>query len=205
MNELKNGRNPFYDTIIELVKSIKSEEETVVFDGRKWGAPAYLLGVIIRQYQVPVDHYFVSAEAKKIWDSITDENIFYYAWQDQVECRSDGITVTEYTGNKKDGIDRPLKRGDKVTFRRVFHDEHIVPVKAIVDWLCSLPKVGYDDIRKAFSSIYICKILKGEDKKLINKFNRPFDYRQALIENYQKANIELYQANFDGTLVPYSY
>lgn len=193
-----------YDYIKELVKSIKRDGSIYIGD-EKWDGSMYLLGQIIRQYCIPKSHYFVSAKAKELWERITDEDMLNYWYQHKVRCLCDEVEIKEFSGNSNSYTRRIIHRGDEFVYRAVFHDEHIVPVKIIIEELCSYTDLTYADIRRALSKIYICKLLKEEDKKILHKSNRPSDYREALKRDYfaDPANIDVYQFDDDGNLKPY--
>jgi len=69
--------NEVLDIIISLVKGVKNDGH-IDSDGRVlWGCN-YLLNQVLRQYDIPKDHYYVSERAAKLWESITSGKIMDY-------------------------------------------------------------------------------------------------------------------------------
>lgn len=178
-------KNEIIDIIISLVKGVNNENHIEAGNQKLWGCE-YLLNQTIRQYEIPTDHYFVSEEAKKLWDHITSDNItdFYYQKKLTLDRVDGSVKLRCYTGNSKKYTEWTPNKGDKLTYRDVFHDEHIVPVKVIIDELVKLPELNYETVTKVLDNIRVCKMLKSEDKKITNKYKRPLDYKKAIAENY---------------------
>ncbi len=181
--------------IIEFLNGCKNEGRIVDDNKDEYCAITnchYLLGQIIRNYHIEYNHYFISENALDLWKKITDEPFFHYWYRDKVlMTKEESIIVYEYVGNSKKFNERLLKKGDKFTFRDVFHDEHIVPIKMILDELLSLDSPNYDNVKKILDKIYICRMLKSEDRKLVNKYNRSTDINEVLKTDYK--DIELIQ------------
>ena len=186
------------DTIILFIKAtkeqenIKSENETIPSIGNA----RYLLGQIIRQLRFDGDkykyHYFVSKNAADKWKQISNKDIFEYYYRMTVYCESkEEIVIHKYKGNGKAFDELQIKSGDKFVYRDVFHDEHMMPVSDIIERLLALDEPNYENVGEILNSIYICKMLKDEDKKLNLKFHRPSDIRQVIEQVYKPAGIEV--------------
>ena len=184
-------QNAMFDCIIGLIHAIRADQQNLIEnDGTQWGAPKYLLSQIIRAYVIPKEHYLVSQGAKETWERISHQRITDYVWQDKVKCEIPGAQIYKYSGNSKEPYDNPvLKLGEDFAYRSVFHDEHLVPVSAIIDELCSYEKPTYADIQHTLSKMRICKMLKAEDRRITVKSNRPSDYKEALLLAYLPVSI----------------
>ena len=101
------------------------------------------------------------------------------------------MLISEYTGNGNVPREkRKVQRGDGFIFRDVFHDEHMIPISLIIDELVSLPNTNEDSVKAILGNIYICRILKSEDRTLPIKYKRPFDL-QEVISMYNAGGIEI--------------
>ena len=170
------------DFIIALIKVHKTERNSVV-DGTSCIRGAhYLLGQIVRQYAIPEKNYYISKKAKALWDQISDENIWNYVYTDKFLMKQD-YKLPRYVGAEKTPREtKVFKKGEKVEFKSVFHDEHIISIKEILNQLDEIPKndLNHDSVKKILDSIVICRILKEEDKNLARKRYNTFK------ENYEK-------------------
>lgn len=175
--------------IIELVKASKAGncyEE----NGERLYNPSYLLNQTLRQYGLQKEQYFISEKADALWKVLTTQDIMKFSYHDQVQCdRANGILVKEYVGNSVSFTTRSINKDDVITYRSVFHDEHIVPINIIQKELYALKTLDFDSVKSVLNKIRICKMLKEEDKNTVNKNNRSSDYRQAIADNYTPKGI----------------
>lgn len=198
-------QNKVLDIIIYLLEGIKGKKknksdklEGTVEPGEKTilGSCNYLLGQVIRQYEIPEDHYFVSKKADALWKQITTEkDIKKFFYHDKIKKDTDGsVTIYEYKGSKKVPVDengRVLEKGDCFTYNDVFTDEHIVTISDIIAALTDLPVWDYAFVKGVLDKIYICKMLKSEDRSIKRKVHRFLDYRETVAKDYKDAGIEL--------------
>ena len=72
--------NVVLDIIIEFVKAVKGAKKEIasVVNGKEYKikAAGYLLGQIIRQYNIPEDHYYISVAAENKWNELSNKNIW---------------------------------------------------------------------------------------------------------------------------------
>ena len=194
-------QNRILDIIINLLIGIKNNNKLVdqsSIDGElRLNGCSYLLNQTIRQYQFPQNHYYVSEKAQKLWDTISSDSIFNYTYRDTVIKDVDGEVVIEKFrgGEGKPYATSKIKRGDSFVFKDVFTDEHIVTVSNIIDELLALPEYSYEAIENVLNKIYICKMLKSEDRSIKSKKNRSTDYREVVVFDYNDVGIKL--LNFD--------
>ena len=191
------SNNKVYDIIINLLIGTKNQntltDATCLDEVAKLNGCSYLLNQTIRQYQIPKDHYFVSERALALWKKIRTDSIFDYTYRDRIIKNTDGIvTIDKYRGSEK----RPHEStsiccGDAFIYNDVFTDEHIVTVSNIIEELQSLSVYDYSSVKKILDKIYICKMLKEEDRIIENKRNRSTDYREVVAEDYYNAGIRL--------------
>ena len=200
--------NEVFDIIISLVKSYK--EDT------KWNHPNvrsfyknkeylihnadYILNQVLRQINIPEDHYLLSKEANDLWNKLKPDgkygkNIKDYWYRETLTVHSDEpVEIKEYSGASKTPIVKKVKDGDTFIFRNVFHLEHIYPIDMVIEDLKELNKSGdlnYDSLAKVLDKIYICRITKEEDRNISSTFksSRPHDLDKILKEVY--VNIEI--------------
>ncbi len=188
--------NKVIGLIIDFIKAIQSEEKALISyeNGNKYKicSPKYLLGQIIRQYELTPRQYYISENAEFLWENVSTENIWNYYYRKYVKCENDvPVSIQEFTGNANTPRKiREVKKGDGFIFRDVFHDEHMIPISKIIEKLVSLPEPSYDNVKSILDSIYICRLLKSEDRILPIKYKRPFDL-QKVISMYNSAGIKI--------------
>ena len=148
-------------------------------------APRYLLGQILRQ--IPVTKKYVSDEAQKLWNQLTNEDIWKYNYQDKVQTKNKDVIVKKYKGASKTAEDKKGKAvGNSFIFREVFHDEHIIPISVIIDELLELKdgEITPEKVAEIIDKICICRITKEEDRKIKPRSNRPPNLLKAYNEAY---------------------
>lgn len=185
--------NEVIDLIITLIKGAKAKEDCIVSSEVTLQGCNYLLGQVIRQIRIPLDHWFVSDGAKTLWEKLTSKNIMEFWYTMHVPCdRANGIEVGLYRGSEKYPHTKPtLNKGDTIIYREVFHDEHIVPVVVIVNELCALKEPTRENVKRILDKIYMCKLLKEEDRRILHRSNRPSDYRAAIVDSYTPQGITI--------------
>lgn len=190
--------NVVLDIIIEFVKAVKSakkEKEVVsIINGKEYKikAAGYLLGQIVRQYNIPEDHYYISVAAENKWKELSNENIWDFVYRDSITCTSEvPVSVKKYKNNEKEPTEAVIKNEENFIFRDIFHDEHIIPIRIIIENLINLEELSYQSVEKVLSNIYVCRILKWEDRKIKPKSNRPFDFELVKKQIYEPEDIIL--------------
>lgn len=170
------------DMIISLIKAHKTEENTVSSGTSSIRGAHYLLGQLIRQYAIPDENHYISEDAKKLWSEISDDNIWNYVYTNKFELKADH-KLPHFVGAEKHPRTQAVhKKGEKIEFKSVFHDEHIISIKEIIRQLDDIPdsNLNYVNVKKILDSIVICRILKEQDKLLDRKRYPTFK------ENYDK-------------------
>lgn len=170
------------DMIISLLKGIKQGHNSVISGSSRIRNAGYLLGQMVRQYAIPNENHWISKEAKQLWARISDDNIWNYTYTNRFTVKAD-IILPKYVG--AEGRPRgeiQYKKGEKVEFKSIFHDEHIISIEVIIKQLKDVPEeeLSYNKVKSILDSIVVCRILKEEDKKLQRKRYATFD------ENYER-------------------
>lgn len=180
-----------YDIIIEFIKACKNDFKICnSSDSNYIGNCRYLLNQILRQYSIAHDHYYISKKAILKWNQITDESIFNYYYRDYVEVKKIGpITIKTYRGNSNKFDEKIVNKGDKFCFRDVFHDEHIVPIKMIYNELINLDNVDKESVKSILNKIYICRILKEEDRTISSKYKRSTNVNEVIEKDYKEIEL----------------
>lgn len=164
--------NKVIGIIIDFVKALQSKDRALISieSNRtyKISSPKYLLGQILRQYELEQNQYYYSTSAKLLWEKLSTQDMWNYSYRQYVHCENDEpVLISEYTGNGNVPREkRKVQRGDGFIFRDVFHDEHMIPISLIIDELVSLPNTNEDSVKAILGNIYICRILKSEDRTL---------------------------------------
>ncbi len=187
-------KNELLDIIIPFIvatknsRPINSENQLVP----QMGNTKYLLGQMIRQLWLPKDHYFVSKKAKTLWEQISTKDIFDYYYRKWVLCENEQeIVVNCYKNNSRTFNALRIKSGDYIVYKDVFHDEHMTPINDIIERLIAIDSPNYENVSDVLNSIYICKMLKDEDRMLYPKYHRPNDIKQIINNIYIPAGIEV--------------
>lgn len=184
-------QNKVLDIIIYLLEGYKNGKtlKSVNVDGDETilHSCGYLLNQTIRQYEIPKSHVFVSEKALETWKNISKNDIKNYAHRDIIQKEIEKpIEIDKYKGEEK----RPsetieLKFGDKFVYNDVFTDEHIVTISNIIEELCKLPEPhNYASVKKVLDKIYICKMLKSEDRKIKHRKKRSIEYKNVIMGEY---------------------
>ena len=191
---MENKSNKVIDVIIEFINAVKSGNDAVIDieNGREYKIKSakYILGQIIRQYELLPENYYISEKAKTLWEKLSSKNIWDYSHRNCVWCENDlPVTISEYTGGSKTPRgEREVKTGDSFVFRDVFHDEHMIPVSVIINELTALPKLDSVAVKKILDNVCVCRMLKDEDRVLPLKYKRPFDLTKV-ISMYKESGI----------------
>lgn len=174
------------DYIIFLVKTWKEgkdgEEYALSFNSAK-----YLLGQTLRQLELPKNKYLISEAAFKLWNSITDEDIYKIFYRTKVENKkSDELELDLYkgAGKKPWKVKHKLKKGDSFVYRDVFHDDHVISISTIMDKLKELENLSYENVQNLINKISVCKMIKAEDRGISKKSNRGDDERYIIEKIY---------------------
>lgn len=148
----------------------------------------YILNQTLRQMWIPANKLYVSVKADQLWSMLTTGEHFVHFYKDAVVLKNiDVIDLDLYKGNAKlPYTKRTFYRNDKFSFREVFHDDHIIPLKLIVNKLIELEDITDEKISNIISSISVCRMLKSEDRAIPNKSARVFDERKVIVEMYKE-------------------
>lgn len=173
------------DIIIAFLKARKKgkkDNEQIVeceYNGFKYDvySGGYLLNQVIRELYIPPEHYKVSKRAKMLWDELTSDDINKYFVGSVITCdkvKDDKpIKVKFFKGNSNTPYEiKSVKRNEKLLYNRIFHNEHIVTINDIVNELLKLESPNYNNVAEILNKIYICRILKVENKYIKHQKHR---------------------------------
>lgn len=151
----------------------------------------YLLNQIIRQYRISNNHYLVSKATLLEWKrlGLEKKNIGDYYYHETIKL--DGVyKYDRYKG--AENAPTPIK-SDWFYFNDIFHLEHVVPIKMIIKHLFELKRDNQltpKNVEDTLDKIYICRILKKEDRNIKAKSNRgTLDYKEIVNTIYKEAGI----------------
>ena len=180
------------DIIISFVNACKKDKEHAFIesDGKKIWSANYLLNQILRQYYIDDNHILVSKKAQELWDKIAVESdIKRFSYRNTFAAKID-INLYMYFGAKKEGVLTQKNKGQKVVWNNIFHDEHTIPINIIIKELCALETLSYENVSKVLDKIYICKMLKEEDRNINQKCERSSNIVDV-VEKIYNPNIEI--------------
>ncbi len=187
--------NTFLDMIILYVKAIRYNNGVISCEcegkNTEIHNAEYLLNQTIRQIGIPKNRYRISEAAKKKWDEITNEPIDNYFYREKVICTNEGpVSVDLYRGNaSKPYGTKDLKKGDSFIYREVFSNEHMIPVKMLINELLALEELNYKEVLRVLDLIYICCLLKKEEKDIKTKFRRSLNIEEVIKIDYKDINL----------------
>ena len=163
----------------------------------------YVLGQTVRAYKVPKEQIFISKAAEIRWNDLTSSNINNFDYKQSFICDrlKQSITCKMYKGSQKNGQNVQIYPNDKVCFNDMFHVDHIVPVKLIMDELLKLTQINSQNVAKILKDMYLCRILKEEDRLLGRTSGRTLCYKKNIINIYNANNIFVIDPN-TGLYVP---
>lgn len=153
----------------------------------------YLMGQIIRQYDIPKTHWHISEGAKLRWTMLNGGNIKDYHYQDTVTCEKlhTPITYELFIGAQKTGTQTTLSNGSAFPFRQMFHEDHVIPVSLILDELAKLNYINETTIQGILNQMHLCVILKEEDRKIGRTKGRSLCFASTIQNTYTPAGVIL--------------
>ena len=151
----------------------------------------YVLGQTVRAYKVPQKQIFISQAAEKRWNELTNFDINNFDYKQSFRCNrlKQSITCKMYKGSQKDGQNVQINPNDKVCFNDMFHVDHIVPVKLIMDELLKLTQINSQNVSNILQKMYLCRMLKEEDRLLGRTAGRTLCYNNNINNIYKKRGI----------------
>lgn len=151
----------------------------------------YLIGQLIRQYNIPKNNWHISLAAYNRWNQLTNKYIWNYHYKDVVTC--DKLSSSQeyglYKGANKNINIQKLCRGAKFQFRQMFHEDHVIPVSIIIDELKNLKVVNVTTVTSVLDQMHQCIILKEEDRNISRTKGRSLIFQQTINNVYAPAGI----------------
>ncbi len=194
-------------TFLKAIKKSRIDSEQIVkgfYNDTEFNicSAGYLLNQIIRELCVSSEHYLVSKKAKELWDKLTSDDINKYFVGRFIVCdRADNTEVSLYKGNSKISYKNiKVQKNQKILYNSIFHNEHIVTIKDIIDELLKIDNPTQESVSRILNKIYICRMLKSENSDIIvHKHRCSLDYKKILENEYantkNKQKIEIYKDN----------
>lgn len=154
---------PLVEIIIALLDAKREFQNNPIQFG-------YLLNQAVRQYIIPQDHWHISEAAKKVWDSITDDDIRKFTFQQQID-------INKLDDTMEIGESIIIEEGKKTPFNKIFISEHITPVSDVIKVLENHQSpLCPDDVMKILDKMHIARILQSENKEIEKRNNRWTDF-----------------------------
>ncbi|MBR2391448.1 MAG: hypothetical protein IKB06_03030 [Clostridia bacterium] len=127
----------------------------------------------------------ISKKADNLWQQMfnEDKDIRKFSYNDKIVVdKNPTDKIYKFSGNKKQAVGELEIKTDKkgvakIQYNDVFHDKHIIPLEMIINELKEIKKPDinedtYNQVRKILDKIYICKMLKSEDRDLMDSRKR---------------------------------
>lgn len=195
--------NCIIDTLVVLLKGYQRLKTTPGADPRHIASLKYILGQTVRAYKVPKSQTFISEEAEKRWNDLTSDIIDKFDYKQKFTC--DRLSKATYfqifKGSQKKGMPTLIKNGQQICFNDMFHVDHIVPVKLILSELLTLKVINSHDVCNILQKMYLCRILKEEDRKIGRTSGRTLCYKYNIVNVYNIYGIIVKDPN-TGSIVP---
>lgn len=83
----------------------------------------------------------------------------------------------------------------------MFHVDHIVPVKLILSELLNLKVINSLNVSNILQKMYLCRILKEEDRRIGRTSGRTLSYKNNIVNVYNIYGIIVKDPN-TGSIVP---
>lgn len=184
--------------IITSVKSLLIEYKTLLnckqADKEDLRGLRYLLGQTIRHYKIVPSNRHISCGAINRWNELCKDSIKCYKHNDKVTCNN-LITpkcYSLYTGAKGAGLLTTLSPSSTFIFKQMFQEDHVIPIKLILEELIKLKTVNSKSIENILNKMHICLILKEEDRRIGRTKGRSLKFNHTIINVYNKNCIFLY-------------
>jgi len=183
-NRLKDNQ-PMIDCIIACLKGLKIKKGHQPYE--------YLLGQAIREYAIPIENWHLSRAAQKEWDKLTSDDITHFFFNETIRCdKAKQTPVRYYIGASKKWYDTIVPEQTKcLRFNNVFICEHTTPVKMIQNRLLNLDSITEAAVVDVLETIHITRMLKEEDHKIKEKWQREGSFTEIVERVYNKIGIEL--------------
>lgn len=182
-----NKNDYLIDAIVCLVNGCQAMKNAG--NGRQFNDLKYVLGQSVRQYEVNPSQIHITQCAHARWNLLTTACIDNFWYSEVVACDRLQKTTTfwYFKGSSKSGSQNNLQPGSKFRFNDMFHVDHIVPVKLIIDELLALTTVNASTVKDILDKMHLCRMLKKEDRKLGRTAGRSLCW-QAVVHNVYNAN-----------------
>ena len=99
--------------------------------------------------------------------------------------------LESYRGNENKPTEKTVEKDGKIKYNNVFHNEHVIPIKVIIQKLQVCDLDDREAVKEILDKIHISRITKEEDKKLKPKSNRPCDYDTVVKDIYKPNGITI--------------
>lgn len=194
-NRNKNMKNDaIVDSILCLLKEYRKEMTAPNPNNADLNSLKYLINQTIRAYDIPKGNYHLSEGAYNRWKELSTEDIMKKHYKDKVVCDklTGPVEYVLYTGASKTGTPTSLTKGSEFEFRKMFHEDHVIPVSMIFDEMVKMLVVDKQSIENLLNEMHMCVILKDEDRNIGRTRGRSLDFYTTIKNVYEPARIYLY-------------
>lgn len=186
-----NKNDYLIDAIVCLVNGCQAMKNAG--NGRQFNDLKYVLGQSVRQYEVNPSQIHITKAAQGKWTHLTTACIDSFWYSEVVTCdRLQKRTTFElFKGSSKSGYQKSLHLNSRFRFNDMFHVDHIVPVKLIIEELLALTNVNAQTVKDILDKMHLCRMLKKEDRKLGRTAGRSLCWQDVVKDVYNANGIIL--------------
>ena len=192
----KNMKNEaIIDSIMCLLSAYKKEMAAPNPNKADLKSLKYLINQTIREYKVPRGNHHLSRRAFDRWENLSTEDIMIKHYKDKVVCNKlkGSVKYKLYDGASKTGTLTELTKDRGFEFRKMFHEDHVIPVSMIFDEMIKMSVVDKQSIENLLNGMHVCVILKEEDREIGRTKGRSLDFDTTIESVYNHAGIFLYK------------
>lgn len=193
-NRNKNMKNEaIVDSILCLLKEYRKEMTAPIPNNADLNSLKYLINQTIRAYDIPENNHHLSQRAFDRWNELSTEDIMKKHYKDKVVCDklTGPVEYVLYTGASKTGTPTSLTKGSEFEFRKMFHEDHVIPVSMIFDEMVKMLVVDKQSIENLLNGMHMCVLLKKEDRKIGKTRGRSLDFDKTIEDVYKRYGISL--------------
>ena len=178
------------DYLIEIIINALNGQKKFGNNPSSFG---YLMAQTIRQYIIPNKNWHLSNAAYNLWNSITNEDIKRYHYRQVIHCSlaNGSQNAIFYSGASGSGVKKAILNNDRIVYNSVFISEHVIPINEIITQIMQLSIVNKQSIRNILDTMHVCRMLKEEDRRIINKSKRGKNFSHIVSTIYNSAGITL--------------
>ena len=118
MKDTQMKNNAILESILSLLTAYKGINQDPLANKKSLHDLHYLIGQLVRQYDIPKENYHISKKAKERWNKLTEADIHEFWWGEQVICNK----LEQPCKFAIKGGEKELNNNSKFKFNMIFID-----------------------------------------------------------------------------------